>query len=258
MQGATSATKPIRFVIVGTQRTGTTLIRTSLSSHPEILCHGEVFSPGYHDPGGYHHYTHRDAWTRVSSTLRPAATVTAFLRDLYAETGPAAVGFKLMLNQCERRPVVWEFLSRQHTRVILVERRNVIKTLVSRRTAAASGVYHVSESMRRGSSVRSWKPRKIRLDTATLLPELDAIAAEPARWKARLGSDADVLHVVYEDYLDDQDAGNGEILSFLDVRPTALTTDLKKVNPDRLQDIVENYRELVEVVENSRYAEYLT
>lgn len=258
MQDAASAEQPTRFVIVGTQRTGTTLIRTSLSSHPDIVCHGEVFSPGYRDPGGYHHYTHQSIWHRLAGVLGRRAATVAFLRRLYAEQGCAAVGFKLMLNQCRRRPGVWEFLTQHGTKVILVERRNVLKTLVSRRAAEASGVYHVSRSLRKGSAVTSWQPRKIRLDTDSLIRDLDAIAAEPDGWRGKLNPRTEHLHVVYEDYLADTGAGNRSILSFLGVREVALSSDLKKVNPDRLQDIVENYEEVVEAVTNSRYAGCLT
>lgn len=248
------------FVILGTQRTGTTLIRTSLGSHPEVLCHGEVFNLGkkpYRDEGGFWHYSRMSLGNRLRSVCRPRYATERFLADLYSSPGYSAIGFKLMLSHCRPRPYIWPCVKKRRVKAILVERRNVLKTLVSRRTASRSGVYHVSETFRRGSSVSSWTPRKIAIDTRGLVRDLDSIEAENREWKARIGGDLDCLSVVYEQYVADVAAGNNAILDFLGVRTAALSSDLQKVNPDRLDQIIANYDEVAEALKNTRHVAHL-
>ena len=252
---------PTRFVILGSQRTGTTLIRTSLASHPDILCHGEAFNLGrkpYKDAGGYWHFSRQSFGRRVRSILRPAANTELFLSQLYESDGFAAIGFKLMLNHCRARPYIWDSLTRRNVRVLLIERRNVLKTLISRRAAQSSGVYHVSRTLRQGSAVASWTPKKVTLDIATLRQDLEAISAEHAAWKSMVGNRLSCLDVVYEEYAADGEAGNAAILDFLNVRPAPLKTDLKKVNPDKLEDIVENFEQVAAELDGTRFAPYLT
>lgn len=236
MQASEAESKATSFAIFGTQRTGTTLIRTSLSSHPDILCQGEVFNLGkqpYRDEGGYWHYSRQNLGRRVSSMINRTRSTEAYLDQLYDGAGYAAIGFKLMLNQTNRRPYILPLLLRRGIKVILVERRNVLKTLVSRRTASSSGVYHVSQSFRRGSSVTSWTPEKIPLAIDTLISDLDAISAERSRWESKLET-LERLLIVYEEYTADIQSGNKSMLDFLGVRHVPISSDLQKVNPDRL------------------------
>lgn len=249
-----------RFVILGSQRTGTTLIRTSLASHPDILCHGEAFNLGrkpYKDAGGYWHFSHQSFGRRINSILRPAADTELFLSRLYESGEFAAIGFKLMLNHCRARPYIWDSLTRRNVRVLLIERRNVLKTLISRRAAQSSGVYHVSRTLRQGSAVESWTPKKVTLDASTLVRDLEAISGEHAAWKELIGDRLSCLDVVYEEYVADGEAGNAAILDFLETRQLPLQTDLKKVNPDKLQDIVENYEQVAAALAGTRFAPYL-
>jgi hypothetical protein len=187
----------------------------------------------------------------------PERSTSLYLKELFSRSGYSAIGFKLMLSHCRSRPHIWSSLNEFGFRAVLVERRNVLKTLISRRAASATGVYHVSETLRRGSSVSQWTPRKIRLDADSLLRDLDLIASEHGTWREKIGKDTRCLDVTYEDYIADVVAGNEAILKFLGVRVLPLSSDLKKVNPDDLSRIVDNYDEVVATLRDTRYAEYL-
>lgn len=248
--------EPTKFVIAGTQRTGTTLLRTSLSSHPDINCHGEVFKLGkapYALPGGYWAYTRLDNSHRLKAALLPQRSVEAFLAQLYGQRGNHAVGFKLMLNQCEARPYLWPLVVQHRVKVVLVTRSNFLKTLVSRQTAAITGVYHVSASLPAKSAVANWVARPVVVDAKTIVQDLDAIAQEVIDWKTLLGP-LESTELVYEDYVQDQPNLNARVLDFLKVPKRVLDSDLKKVNPDRLRTLVANYDEIAEVVRRSPYS----
>jgi Sulfotransferase family len=245
-----------RFVIAGTQRTGTTLLRTSLSSHPDIVCHGEVFKTGrspYALPDGYWAFSRRSRFARVKAFFRPRASTAEFLHHVFDRPECHAVGFKLMLSHCKSRPYLWQQVSDHVAAVVLMTRKNVLKTLVSRRAAAKSGVYHVSASLPVKTAVRDWSGEAVSLDVATLLQDLDDIAAEPDEWRRLIGG-SDSLEVTYEDYVECQPDWNSRVLGFLDVRALPLHSDLKKVNPDSLRALVANYDQVAQVLRQSPYA----
>lgn len=248
--------EPTKFVIAGTQRTGTTLLRTSLSSHSGISCHGEVFKLGkapYALPGGYWSFARLDAARRLKAALLPRLSCRDFLCTLYGQLDCCAIGFKLMLNQCEERPYLWPLIKQHYVKFVLVTRRNVLKTLVSRRTAAATGVYHVSESLPAKAAVSRWVARPVVIDATTVVRNLDAIAKEAVEWRSRLRH-FDFLELVYETYVRDQIYWNKKVLEFVRVPCQVLTSDLKKVNPDVLSNLVANYDEIADVVRRSPYS----
>jgi LPS sulfotransferase NodH len=248
--------EPTRFLIAGTQRTGTTLLRTSLSSHPRIACHGEVFKLGkspYALPGGYWAFSRHTLMRRLAATLRPPRSFRAYLDQLYGNRDCSAVGFKLMLNQCASRPYLWPLICEYRVKAILITRRNVLKTLVSRRTAETTGVYHVSPSLPAKSAVSNWTAQPVRIEPKSLLDDLDRISNETTEWKRRL-KDCQFMELIYEEYFQDQPAWNAKVLDFLGAPRHELSSDLRKVNPDELGSLVSNYDEIAGVIRTSRYS----
>ena len=53
-------------------------------------------------------------------------------------------------------------------------------------------------------------------------------------------------------------AANSTILAFLGVPNVPLESDLKKVNPDNLSELIENYDDVVKRLRDSRFAQFLT
>jgi LPS sulfotransferase NodH len=256
-QTMTTASK---FFIAGTQRTGTTLIRTSLSSHPDILCRGEVFLLGkkpYRDEGGYWRYARQSLMHRAQALLAPSLSTANYLNDLYSDKNYSAIGFKLMLNHCLVRPYILTHLLELDVKAILVRRRNILKTLVSRRAAAQSGVYHVSHALQKPTSVENWVAPKVTINTATLISDLQSIEKEHLHWESKLSTNVEYLDIEYEQYVQDPHAANKKILAFLGVQNVSLVSDLKKVNPDKLSSLIENYAEVVQKLQNTKYADFL-
>src|SRR5215212_5764909 len=94
-----------QFVIVGTQRTGTTLIRTSLDSHSDLICSGEVFKGGrrpYKELDGYWAYCRATPFNRVRHYVARKRNVREFLSRLLSREGAEAIGFKLMHSHARR------------------------------------------------------------------------------------------------------------------------------------------------------------
>lgn len=241
----------VKFVIVGTQRTGTTLIRTSLSSHPDVFCAGEAFLLGrrpYRKPDGYWQFRRQSVGRRLKSLSAPESSAADFLDHLYRDGDYSAAGFKLMLSHCRLRPWLWPLLESRGVRAILVHRINPLKTLVSRLTAAKSGVYHVSGEH---------KAPTIEIDTANLIRDLDSIGEDVLTWRKMLDNSTDYIEIAYEEYLEDQVGKNQEIQQFLQVPHATLSSNLKKVNPDDLSRVIDNYDDVIETLRNTGYSRHL-
>ena len=223
-----------------------------------MLCHGEVFKLGrrpYALAGGYWEHSRRSARNRVLAAILPRRSTGEYLQLLIAEPAHAAIGFKLMLNQCKSRPYIWPLVTAHSIRAVLVSRQNVLKTLVSRRVAEATGVYHVSQSLRSDRAATARVASRIRIGTASLSSDLRQIEEESAEWRRRLEHDkVPHIEIVYENYARDIDKGNERVQAFLGVGQRKLHSDLEKVNPDGLADVIENYDEVARTLRQTQYA----
>ena len=132
-----------RFAIIGAARSGTNLLVDLLNSHPDVECHGEIFS-------------HRGVRTlrRASRVRRLLGTEDldtsrnvdplAFL-DAVWRASPAGIttGFKMFANDF---PIVQEALARTpEIRLIVLERPNKLAIFSSMEIGKATQIWHTSE-----------------------------------------------------------------------------------------------------------------
>jgi hypothetical protein len=115
----------IRFVILAVPRTGSNLLCTLLNSHPEILCHHELFNPR----GIFTALTHREGCPFGSIEERDRDPLRFLQRVWQAAAEYRCVGFKWTLGQNET--VLRSVLHDPGVRKIVLRRRNRIKTYVS-------------------------------------------------------------------------------------------------------------------------------
>ncbi len=235
------------FVTVGIQRTGTTLLVTSLDSHPDIMCHGDTFLS---DRKAHYECYRNFSWKRrLGHYLDRRRQMRCYLTDFYMTPGYAAIGFKLMQSQARRYPMVWEYLREQEVKVIRVVRCNQLKILVSRILSKRTGIPH---------STSRFCPPRLHLPTWNLKRRLDSITRENERWSILL-ADVEFLPVVYERVLCDRQAEFRRILEFLRVDSNvALHSPYQKIAPNRLPDIIENYADVVRCISGTRHERYLS
>jgi LPS sulfotransferase NodH len=228
------------FVVLGTQRTGTTLIRTSLDSHSDVRCHGELFVVGrwphrftrerpYTLPDGYWSYRQSSIAARVGSVLTPSREVIRFLDRLYSCDDIAAVGFKLMLTEARRFPQVVDYLKERKVPAIHILRRNLLETLISRRVARATGVYHRTDGEQPGESARPNVEPRVRFDASQLARAIQALSNEDQAWQDLIYGHIPVHRVHYEDFVLAGQVESDKMLRFLGVEPHPLSSPLRKV-----------------------------
>jgi LPS sulfotransferase NodH len=119
-----------QFVILAVPRTGSNLLCTLLNSHPEILCHHEVFNP----QGIFVALTHRNGGIQLGTRTERDRDPLAFLDRVWL-TGRdyRCVGFKWTRGQ--NKTVFESVLEDSGIKKIVLRRGNRIKTYISEQIA---------------------------------------------------------------------------------------------------------------------------
>jgi LPS sulfotransferase NodH len=250
----------VKFVIFGQQRTGTTLVVTLLRSHPSILSIGELFDDKEKIEGGvvqtYKLYIKQLSSNRDYKPVQHKDLIYQYLDHFFSKSDFDATGFKLMLNQGKKYPIILDYLKEKQFKVILVVRKNVLNTSISKLRSRQTGIYDSSQTIfDRTKCLNS----KIRIPVESLLIELDSVAKQNIGLKNTVSNlGLDYITVFYERLTENRVEETQRILTFLGAAINVeLNTQLQKVSPFELKNSVENYEEIVQALKNTPYAIYL-
>jgi hypothetical protein len=248
-----------RFVLLTTQRTGSSWLTTLLDSHPDADAYGELCLPGEgaRPPWGARHVERFwSARGRLAESgpvpRRPRATFS-YLDYLFASNPEArAVGFKLMYDQAVKYPEILVYCMRKRVRVIHLIRPNVLDMVISRELMVARGEAHAT-------SADEVAPARVTLDPSSIRRRLQLLELETASFRNALRAlRLRRLEVAYDALVSDGRTLEA-VLQFLDLPPGAeLESPLVKVNDRRQSELVENYAAVSKSLRGTRYAAFLT
>jgi riboflavin biosynthesis pyrimidine reductase/LPS sulfotransferase NodH len=238
------AFSPRRFVIFATPRSGSNMLCTMLNSHPDILCHHEVFNP----EAVHYALDHRNGEINLGSIADRENNPESFIDSLWRHhCKKSAVGFKL--NRGQNDVAFRHVLEDQEVRKILLTRRNRVQAYVSELIAQQTGGW---ESYAFSGFQSSGRP--VTVDVARLLEH----AANNQRYmsgiQAKLYSTGQrFLQTAYEDLgcADEQ----RRILEFLNLAPTTpqLRPATRKLNSANLRELVSNFDELEQALRGTEF-----
>lgn len=239
----------VEFVVLSTQRSGSSFFVTSLSSHPQLQCYRELFLSKNRGAIAYRAYRTAFLGRRLAHLFRRKQLIDSYLTNLYTATnGVDAVGFKFMYGQAHKLPEVVAWLKEHDVKVIHFIRANFLKTIVSRRVAYARGIYH---------STKTLDVIKVRLQPTQLKTEMARMRGLIEKYRG-VFADNPYLEITYEAFVNRQDGETRRVLSFLNIDSFApLRTDLVKINPDSLQELIENYQEVAAALKGTDFERFL-
>jgi len=219
-----------RFLIACQPRTGSNWLCTLLQSHPQVLCHHEVF----HSDDIYYAVGHRDGrLAHLGTTHQRDLDPQHFLEELWrADFGRAAVGIKLLEGQAPE--MLTRLLAESSVKKLLLRRRSRVRAYVSLLRARETG--HWARTPYDGLTVR------------VEAHELLGFARRYDEFYARLRSSTrsqPVLEVVYEDLQRDP-REFARVLEFLEVGAPelALGASTMRQSCDSLREAIGNFDEL--------------
>jgi LPS sulfotransferase NodH len=235
---------PSRFVVLAAPRTGSNWLCSLLNSHPDVLCHHEVFNPS----GIFYALARRDGsldlGTREERDRRPLAFLERVWRN---PLGFACVGFKMTRGQDEQ--VLEAVLGDRGVRKIVVKRRNRVKTFVSELIARRTGQWEVYDR----ADLVAERPR-VEVDPAELRLNVAQNDAYYARLEAALRRSGQAfVAVAYEELSSDRE--RLRLLEFLGVRPApeVLRASSVKQNSTDLRRLVANFDELAAALRDTEF-----
>jgi len=247
----------VRFVVLAAPRTGSNWLCSLLDSHPEVVCHHELFNPerilyAVSCRAGVAGGLDRDAFGTVAAR---DADPLGFLRRVWREgsLGRPIVGFKL--NRGQQPRVFAEVLADRRIRKLLLRRRNRLKTYVSEEIALRTEVWE-SYEWSRPAAAPGERPRiEVPLDDlARHIARNDGYYRELRRGLEGQG----YLELDYESLGDPRQ--HVRALAFLGAREPEIPLQgaTRKMNPCDLRELVAGYDELAAALRGTELADELS
>lgn len=244
-----------RFVILTTQRSGSTVLTRTLDEHPHIFCAGEIF---HESKANIHHAEwHFPNWkitggkqSKLNKLVNyPNLRLNAVkhIRKFYsADDQVQAKGFKLMYSHIKSAPFIWNYIAGNNIKVIVLIRKNTFLTALSRYRMEKSGTAHSKENVL--SSSLSVPAQPLLQQTLQLQVVNEKLLS--------LASLTDHLPVYYEEF-GDWTGLMKKVDAFLNVPFANVQPVLKKVGAGDWRTAVSNYREIEDVFASNNAAQYL-
>ncbi|HXL57512.1 MAG TPA: sulfotransferase [Chitinophagaceae bacterium] len=248
----------IPFIIFTTQRSGSTVLTRTLDEHPEIFCAGELF----HENNDIHHPEwHFPSWalSEKNRTLRKIDRIINYpnlrlraiphIKKFYKNTNKheKARGFKLMITQMRAMPFLWNYLKQNNVKVIVLIRKNIFKTALSRLRKDETGVPHVTKAPPGNT--------KLRISPEKLLKRLHSLE-KANRQLLNFSEGMDRIVLYYEDFNQWNDMLN-KVFNFLQVSNVTLQPVLSKLSTKDWREEVKNYSEIEKLMKQNNYTQYL-
>lgn len=221
-----------KFIVITRSRTGSNLLMSFLDSHPEIIAKGEVFNR-------LNEKTTESVWSKFF-TKKPKEIKYA--------------GFKIFYYHpmdCENREV-WNIIGNNKSiKLIHLTRKNILKTVISREIAAKTDVWTNKDKHR-----IDLKDKQISVSIEECMNEIQKTKEYEEKTRNDFKNHA-LMELTYEDLVENNQKLMNEVFRFLGVEATSVNSNYKKQNNEELRDLILNYSELSESLQNTKWVDYL-
>ncbi len=244
-----------KFLIISTQRSGSTWMTDLLNSHPNVRMYTELFlkkGRGFPDWGRYKDLVY---WNTYRSGLKGWGSIRPFsifkyLDEVFDSTADdTASGFKIMYAQLYRYPEIVLYMIIHKVKIIHLVRWNTLDSVLSRITMAIKKTAHNIDD--------SIQDIQIILEIKKTVNEISKLERQK-----RLASKIlkilrlPYLQICYEDVVEDSCVVNSS-LEFLNIDILELKSDYKKLNKLPYCERIINYDEFYVAMQSTPYLTYL-
>ncbi len=254
-----------KFVLVATQRSGTVFFESVINRHPHIYCYPEVLlSLSYQSEWNFYNFWLEKVKQDESNITHPAMlrNFELYLNHIFNSVpGKKAIGIDIKYDQFPQILNIFHTLKKNDIKIIHLVRKNVLKTYLS------SVLNWNQRSLNRLAHGRKGVSSvKVKIKPGNyLVQELERRKNEFAHYRNFFHKNKfKCLEINYEDFFDNSNSESSTIVSpvlnqiyeFLCIKEKRydLTTDLKKTNPNKLAELIENYDEIVDFLSGTEWA----
>jgi len=252
---------PTPFILLSTQRTGSSWLLEQLHAHPSIFTHSELFLnegeglPRFNGDGKLTFFsTYQDNAGAASGWNARRKLLRSYLNEVYrAREGVGAVGFKLMYSQVRRMPDILSHLTWRRVKILHLVRRNLLDVYLSKMEREARGFAHARPD-------EAVEQVKLPIDTDKLKSYLRRASKEHEVWSKQIVRMGLERHeIVYEDIVNDPSRLN-DAFHFLgqDALENVPTESFRKLAQGSQQERILNYEEVADALRGEAWEELLT
>lgn len=221
-----------RFIILARSRTGSNLLVSFLNSHSNVYSEGEIVS-------WLHGRDYRSILRRVFGK-QPNEIL--------------AKGFKIFYYhpQDDDSCKIWDDLVAMDDLVVIhLKRRNILRTLISRKIAGIQGVYSDTPGKRKVNS-----DKKVVNFTVQDLEEGFQYTRKMETDGDEMFKDHPLLPIYYEDLVNDPEGTFNKVTDLLGVDQIHPQTNFRKQNPEKASTLITNYHELEKAFAGTEWSEF--
>ena len=237
-----------KFVIVSIPRTGSNLMVGLLDSHPEIICHYELF----HKDEIFHSSKYGREFLGDFDAEKRDRKLRKFLKIIWKNTfdkSAKAIGFKIFKDH---NPKAMEKLLKDRKVKKFILKRNLLFSYLSKKEAQKSGVFVVTknENIKKEPPKTEFNHNEFRTyeqNMKSFFEYTEGILNKKGQ---------QFLAVNYEDLLKKEE--QKKWLEFLGIEPDTSKMEVlfKKQNVRPPEDRISNYEEAAENLKNTEYEKY--
>ena len=226
-----------KFIILGHQRSGSSMVNRALKKHPQIAGFGELFIPpqiGFFIEG----YDNNSVKLLALRNKYPIEFIERYVFPSYRDD-IRAVGFRLFPDQVdnERLRCVWQWVKEhKDLKIIHLERRNLLATYTSLLIAKTDGYFAIEDKAKRSKTT-------IAIDPKACLETFRKRKQYSQEIKKCI-ENHEVLELSYEKMTVDPQGYLKNIQEFLGVDVCDLGIDTVKQEVRPLPTVIQNYDEL--------------
>ena len=223
-----------KFIIFGQGRSGSTLLKKLLNSHPEINCEGELLNV-------------KDNYVTHPLLVKAANKFPYHFFQLRSAFSPKPIyGFTLLYYQIYQPLQVLMKLQREGWKFIHIYRNNHFLQSISHFVAMQTNFWH-------NTSNKSADVQKVTINPDKFLDWIKLLINNKT-FENKIIENLDHIKIVYEDDLLNEsrwEKTTSRIFEYLNTYPSPVISDLKKTYPRPYSEIVENYTALLNMVKQN-------
>ena len=226
--------------IIASARSGSYLLLSYLESHPEIYSLGEIINPDIVRGIRDRNISKREVLFHIKASLNSSKKRIGIAKLL---------SYQMKSHNLDIDEIRNEFPNAQF---IVLYRKSLIEQYISYELSKASGIWKIDKK----KSSKKWKENDNKINVTPT--ELESFCSEIKEFYNNIFNKKwvqdEALLLSYEELVQiPKDFLSKKLFSFLGLPEVEIETEMKKMNEKNIEDIVENYTSIKNILEDKKY-----